>query len=184
VTNDILQSKQNSYRIQGKVRQWYELSTWENTRTESPNSNCNIHSNWGECETWCFPRFHTWDKTKDTFCFLSSLSTQSKPVLPVDDTSIIIYHPKSGHFRIVLMVFFPSWTSGLKQTNFSYTWQNIFATNNISSINLNTCYDLKIIEVVTKFLGLQTDDNLNYNWNNIPKFNQALWWQQSRQQMT
>lgn len=126
------------------------------------------------------PRFHTWDKTKDTFCFLSSLSTQSKPVLPVDDTSIIIYHPKSGHFRIVLMVFFPSWTSGLKQTNFSYTWQNIFATNNISSINLNTCHDLKIIEVVTKFLGLQTDDNLNYNWNNIPKFNQALWWQQSR----
>ena len=24
VTNDILQSKQNSYKIQGKVRQWFE----------------------------------------------------------------------------------------------------------------------------------------------------------------
>lgn len=91
---------------------------------------------------------------------------------------------KATTFKTALMMCLPSWTSGLKQTNFSYTWQNIFATNNISSINLNTCYDLKIIEVVTKFLGLQTDDNLNYNWNNIPKFNQALWWQQSRQQMT
>jgi hypothetical protein len=32
----------------------------------------------------------------------------------------------------------------------------------LAIINLNTCYDLKIIEVVTKFVGLQTDDNLNH----------------------
>jgi hypothetical protein len=80
------------------------------------------------------------------------------------------------------MVSFPSWTGGLKQTNFSYTWQNTFATNNKTAINLNACYDLKIFEVVTKFLGLQTDDNLNQlnnNKYNIPKLKQALWWQQS-----
>lgn len=106
-----------------------------------------------------------------------SLSSQSKATLPVDDTCIIIYHPESGHFQIVLMVSFPSSTSGLKQTNFSYTWQNTFATNNKSSINLNTCYDFKIIEVVKKFLGLQIDDNLNqlnHNKYNTPKLRHAL----------
>ena len=138
----------------------------------------------GECETWCFPRFLIWDKEKDHL--LLSLSSQSKPVLPVNDTSIIIYHPESGHFQIILMVSLPNWTCGLKQINFSYTLQNTFVINIKSSTNLNTCYDLKIIEVVTILLGLQIDDNLNqlsHNTYNIPKLKCALWWEQSRQQM-
>lgn len=162
------------------------ISSWEITRTESPQFKLQCTLKLGECETRCFPRFHIWDKAKNHLLLSSSLSSQSKPILPVDDTSIIPYHPESGHFQTVLMVSSPSWTSGLKQTKFRHTWQNTFATNNKSSINSNTCCDLKIIEVVTKFLGLQTDDNLkqlNHNKYNIPKLTHALWWEQSRQQM-
>ena len=148
------------------------ISSWQNTRRVSPNSNCNIHSNWGNVKHGVSQGSVHETKQRTTFCFLSSISSQPKPILPVDDTSIKIYHPESSHFQIVLTVSFPSWTSALKQTNFNYTWQNTFATNNKSSINLITCYNLKIIEVVTKFLGLQTDDSLNqlnHNKYNIPK---------------
>ena len=106
---------------------------------------------------------------RTTFYFLSHHSPNQYSLF---NTSIITCHPESGHFQIVLLVSLPNSTSGLKQINFSYILQNIFSINNKSSTNLNTCYDLKITYVVTKFLGLQTDDNLNqlnHNTYNIPK---------------
>jgi hypothetical protein len=55
-----------------------------------------------------FPKVPYMRQNKEPPSAFSSLSTLSKPVLPVDDISIIIYHPENGHFQTVLMVFFPS----------------------------------------------------------------------------
>jgi hypothetical protein len=110
-----------------------------------------------------------------------SISSQSKPILFADDTSIIL-HPEIDYFQICMNDVFAGlnkWIEGNKLTlNFDETNFMKLCTTNKNCVNLSIRYVDKTTEEVetTKFLGLQVDSNLTWKTHIqyiIPKLSSA-----------
>jgi hypothetical protein len=97
----------------------------------------------------------------------ATINSQSKPILFADDTSIIIAHPELVYLQNIMNDVFTNpnkWFKANKLAlNFDKTNYIKFGTKNKTCPSLNIGVDNKLIEEVeaNKFLGLQTDNNLN-----------------------
>jgi hypothetical protein len=112
----------------------------------------------------------------------ATVNSQSKPILFVDDTSIIITHPELVYLQNIMINVFANQNKWLKANklalNFDKTNSIKFATKNKTCPSLNIGSDNKLIEEVeaNKFLGLQIDNNSNWKKHieyTIPKLSSA-----------
>jgi len=106
---------------------------------------------------------------KGTALFQAALHSISEPVLFADDTGVIISSKNVEGFCSLsnLVLCLIKWSAASKfVTNLDKTNVLKFITNNSSHFTLYVGHKVKYIEetVNTKFLGLQTDNHIN--WKN------------------
>jgi hypothetical protein len=119
---------------------------------------------------------NTWLVLPRTFCFCiyindlpKDISSQCKPILFVNDSSICISHTEIDYFQNCMNNVFNSLSKWLKTDKLTLNFEkktNLIklSTKSKTCINVNVWHDDKTTEEVetTKFLDLQIDNNLNW----------------------